>query len=46
MTFDARRAAELLSPLGLRPPRFGDYVEPMVEFFRAHEDDPAYAPRR
>jgi thioester reductase-like protein len=46
VTFDARRAAELLSPLGLRPPRLGEYVEPMVEFFRAHEDDPAYAPRR
>jgi thioester reductase-like protein len=46
VTFDARRAVELLSPHGLRPPRFADYVGPMVEFFRAHEDDPAYAPRR
>jgi len=46
VTFDARRAIDLLAPHGLRPPRFADYVGPMVEFFRAHEDDPAYAPRR
>jgi hypothetical protein len=30
---------DLLAPLGLVPPRFADYVEPMVEFFRAHEDE-------
>jgi thioester reductase-like protein len=46
VTFDTRRAVDLLSPHGLRPPRFGEYVEPMVGFFRAHEDDPAFAPKR
>jgi thioester reductase-like protein len=46
VTFDARRAADLLTPHGLRPPRFADYVEPMVAFFRAHERDPAFAPTR
>jgi thioester reductase-like protein len=46
VTFDTRRAVDLLSPHGLRPPCFADYVGPMVEFFRAHEDDPAFAPRR
>jgi thioester reductase-like protein len=45
VTFDSRRASELLAPYDLHPPRFVDYVGPMVEFFRAHEDDPAYAPR-
>jgi nucleoside-diphosphate-sugar epimerase len=44
VAFDARRALELLTPHGLRPPHFGDYVGPMVEFFRAHEDDPALVP--
>src|SRR4051812_19006420 len=44
VTFDTRRAVELLTPHGLKPPPFGDYVEPMVRFFREHEDDPAYAP--
>ena len=42
--FDTRRATELLSPHGLAPPGFRSYVEPMVEFFRAHEDDPALVP--
>jgi thioester reductase-like protein len=45
VTFDTRRAVDLLAPAGLRPPHFTDYVGAMVEFFRAHEDDPAYAPR-
>ena len=44
--FDTRRAIELLAPHGLRPPRFGDYVEPMVRFFREHERDPACVPKR
>ena len=44
VAFDARRAIELLSPHGLRPPHFRDYVGAMVEFFRAHEDDPALVP--
>lgn len=43
--FDTRSAVALLAPHGLRPPNFGEYVRPMVAFFRAHEDDPAYAPR-
>src|SRR4051794_40880916 len=46
VTFDTRRAVGLLSPHDLRPPRFADYVGAMVRFFREHEDDPAYAPRR
>ena len=37
--FDARRATDLLG----RPPSFTDYVGAMVRFFRAHEDDPAFA---
>jgi len=45
VTFDARRAVELLSPHGLRPPRFPDYVGAMVRFFSAHERDQAFAPR-
>ena len=44
VAFDARRAIELLTPHGLRPPSFSEYVGPMVEFFRSHEDDPALAP--
>jgi len=43
--FDTRRAVALLEPHDLRPPNFSEYVRPMVTFFRAHEDDPAYAPR-
>ena len=46
VTFDTRRAVDLLGPHGLKPPRFGDYVGAMVQFFRAHEDDPAFAPKR
>jgi len=44
VAFDTRRAVELLTPHGLRPPHFGEYVGPMVEFFREHEDDPALVP--
>jgi thioester reductase-like protein len=40
--FDTRNAVDLLTPHGLRPPGFRDYVGPMVEFFRSHEDDPAF----
>jgi thioester reductase-like protein len=42
--FDTRRAVSLLGPAGLRPPNFRTYVTPMVDFFRAHEDDPALIP--
>ena len=33
-----------LAPHGLTPPKFADYAPTMVEFFRAHEDDPAFRP--
>jgi thioester reductase-like protein len=42
--FDTRRASGLLARHGLRCPRFEEYVGPMVEFFRLHEDDPFFAP--
>jgi len=42
--FDTRRATEILSRSGLRCPRFEEYVGPIVQFFREHEDDPAYVP--
>jgi thioester reductase-like protein len=42
--YDARRASDLLERSGLRLPRFPEYAETMVEFFRAHEDDPAFVP--
>jgi thioester reductase-like protein len=42
--YDARRASDLLERNGLRLPRFGEYAETMVEFFREHEADPAFAP--
>jgi hypothetical protein len=42
VTFDARRAVDLLAPHDLRPPRFTEYVGAMVRFFRDHQDDPAF----
>jgi thioester reductase-like protein len=42
--FDTRRAGDLLARHGVSIPRFEDYVGTMVEFFRAHEHDPKYAP--
>jgi thioester reductase-like protein len=42
--FDTRRADDLLARAGLRCPRFEEYVEPMVSFFREHEDDPDLIP--
>jgi thioester reductase-like protein len=42
--FDTRRADELLARSGVRCPRFPEYVEPIVSFFREHEDDPKLAP--
>jgi thioester reductase-like protein len=42
--YDARRAADLMARSGLRLPRFPEYAEGMVKFFREHEDDPAFAP--
>jgi len=42
--FDTRRAMNVLAGHGLAPPKFQDYVEPMVEFFRSHEHDRALMP--
>jgi thioester reductase-like protein len=42
--FDTRRAEQVLGAKGITCPHLKDYVEPMVRFFREHEDDPAYAP--
>jgi thioester reductase-like protein len=41
--FDARRTLEVLEPVGLRPPNLREYVGPVVNFFRQHEDEPEYA---
>jgi thioester reductase-like protein len=46
VVYDARRTVDLLAPHGLTPPRFPDYVEAIVAFFSAHEDDPKLRPRR
>jgi len=42
--YDARRAVDLMERSGLRLPRFSEYAQTMVDFFREHEDDPAFAP--
>jgi len=42
--YDARRASDLMERGGLRLPRFPEYAETMVSFFREHADDPAFAP--
>jgi thioester reductase-like protein len=39
VTFDTRRAVDLLGPAGLRPPNFGDYVDAMVGYFKLHEEE-------
>jgi thioester reductase-like protein len=44
VVYDARRAVELLAPHGLVPPRFADYVGPVVRFFAEHEHQPQYVP--
>jgi hypothetical protein len=36
----------VLEPHGLRPPNFRDYVGAMVRFFREHDEDPAFLPKR
>ncbi len=41
--YDTRRATELLAAAGLRRPGFREYAPAIVEFFRRHEDDPAFA---
>lgn len=44
VSYDTRRAGELLAATGLRCPGFREYAPAMVSFFREHEDDPALAP--
>jgi thioester reductase-like protein len=46
VVFDTRRAVALLSPHGLRPPHFRQYIGAMVAFFREHERDPRLVPSR
>ena len=43
--FDTRRASTLLAAHGVRCPSFTEYVQPIVEFFRQHEQDPAFQPK-
>jgi thioester reductase-like protein len=44
VSFDTRRAEEVLARHGLRCPRFPEYAGAMVRFFRANEADPAFRP--
>ena len=46
VTFDTTRATALLSAHDVRCPRFADYVDDMVRFFRAHEADEKLNPAR
>jgi len=45
VVFDMRRCVDLLGARGLTPPRFADYSQTMVSYFREHEHDPAFAPK-
>ena len=45
VVYDARQTVDLLAPHGLVPPKFGEYAPAMVDFFRAHEDEPALRPK-
>ena len=42
--YDARRASDLLERQGQRLPRFPEYAEAMVRFFKEHEGDPSFKP--
>ena len=44
VSFDTTRADAVLGRADLRCPRFGEYAPRLVEFFRAHQDDPALVP--
>jgi hypothetical protein len=44
VTFDTTRAAALLSKHGVRCPKVPEYVDAIVQFFRAHEQAPEMAP--
>jgi hypothetical protein len=46
VSYNTRNAVRILEPHGLRPPAFPEYAHAMVEFFKAHEDDPAFAPSK
>ncbi len=43
VVFDMRRAVDILGARGLTPPKFTDYAEALVRFFREHENDPAFS---
>jgi uncharacterized protein YbjT (DUF2867 family) len=43
--FDTRNTSDILSRHGLQVPRFSEYAGNMVEFFKAHEEDEAFAPK-
>jgi thioester reductase-like protein len=45
VVYDARATVDLLAAHDLVPPRFPDYAEAMVRFYREHEDDPARRPK-
>jgi nucleoside-diphosphate-sugar epimerase len=38
VSFDTRRAVDVLGPVGLAPPRFSTYVDAMVEYFKLNEE--------
>jgi thioester reductase-like protein len=42
--FDTRNATQLLARHGMRCPRFQEYADEVIAFFREHEDDRAYVP--
>jgi thioester reductase-like protein len=44
VTFDTRKASELLARHGMRVPHFKDYAGPVVGFFRDHENDESFIP--
>jgi thioester reductase-like protein len=43
ISYDTRRASELLAASGLRCPNFREYAPAMVAYFREHEHDAAFA---
>jgi thioester reductase-like protein len=45
VVYDARATVDLLAKHDLIPPRFPDYAEAMVSFYREHEADPAFRPK-
>jgi thioester reductase-like protein len=45
VVYDARRTVDLLAPHGLVPPKFPDYADALVRFYREHEADPALRPK-